>query len=126
MISGIGKIRREAPQGVGLDYMGSWLVLVHPGEPVGRVDPGEAELHPPYGSTGGLGSGHAVGMPYYRRKRIAGGTYFFTVNLRDRRSRSGLLEYAQQMAAHESAPTTKLYDRRHDQVTRDQVERIAL
>ena len=28
----------------------------------------------------------------------------------------GLLEYAQQMAAHESARTTKLYDRRNDQV----------
>ena len=34
----------------------------------------------------------------------------------------GLLEYAQQMAAHESARTTKLYDRRNDQVTLDQVE----
>jgi integrase/recombinase XerD len=31
-----------------------------------------------------------------------------------------------QMAAHESARTTKLYDRRNDQVTLDQVERIVL
>src|SRR5208337_1348741 len=38
----------------------------------------------------------------------------------------GLLEYAQQMAAHESARTTKLYDRRNDLVTLDQVERIVL
>ena len=38
----------------------------------------------------------------------------------------GLLEYAQQMAAHESSSTTKLYDRRNDQVTLDQVERIIL
>jgi site-specific recombinase XerD len=38
----------------------------------------------------------------------------------------GLLEYAQQMAAHESARTTKLYDRRNDKVTLDQVERIVL
>jgi site-specific recombinase XerD len=38
----------------------------------------------------------------------------------------GLLEYAQQMAAHQSARTTKLYDRRNDQVTLDQVERIVL
>jgi site-specific recombinase XerD len=38
----------------------------------------------------------------------------------------GLLEYAQQMAAHESARTTKLYDRRNDQVTLDQVEHIVL
>ena len=36
------------------------------------------------------------------------------------------LEYAQQMAAHESARTTKLYDRRNDQVTLDQVEQIVL
>jgi site-specific recombinase XerD len=38
----------------------------------------------------------------------------------------GLLEYAQQMAAHESTRTTKLYGRRNDQVTLDQVERIVL
>jgi hypothetical protein len=30
------------------------------------------------------------------------------------------------MAAHESARTTKLYDRRSDHVTVDQVERIVL
>jgi len=34
--------------------------------------------------------------------------------------------HAQQMAAHESAQTTKLYDRRNDLVTLDQVERIVL
>jgi hypothetical protein len=38
----------------------------------------------------------------------------------------GLPEYAQQMAAHERARTTKHYDRRNDQVTLDQVERIVL
>ena len=38
----------------------------------------------------------------------------------------GPLEYAQQMAAHESARTTKLYDRRNDKVTLDEVERIVL
>lgn len=38
----------------------------------------------------------------------------------------GLLEHAQQMAAHESARTTKLYDRRNDEVTLDEVERIVL
>jgi hypothetical protein len=35
----------------------------------------------------------------------------------------GLLEYAQQIAGHESARTTKLYDRRNPL---DQVERIVL
>jgi hypothetical protein len=38
----------------------------------------------------------------------------------------GLLEYAQQTAAPESARTTKLYDRQHDQVTLDQVALIVL
>jgi site-specific recombinase XerD len=36
----------------------------------------------------------------------------------------GLLEHAQQMAAHESARTTKLYDRRSDKITLDEVEKI--
>jgi site-specific recombinase XerD len=38
----------------------------------------------------------------------------------------GLLEHAQQMAAHESARTTKLYDRRSDKITLDEVEKILL
>lgn len=38
----------------------------------------------------------------------------------------GLLEHAQQMAAHESARTTKLYDRRNDKITLDEVEKIIL
>jgi hypothetical protein len=36
------------------------------------------------------------------------------------------LEHAQQMAAHESARTTKLYYRRNDKVTLDEVEKIML
>jgi integrase/recombinase XerD len=40
--------------------------------------------------------------------------------------RGGLLEHAQKMAAHASAKTTKLYDRRDDQVMLDEVERIVL
>src|SRR5207248_3148931 len=35
------------------------------------------------------GARHPSGMPNYRRSRVPGATYFFTVNLRDRRS--GLL-----------------------------------
>ncbi len=38
----------------------------------------------------------------------------------------GTLEKAQQIAAHESARTTKLYDRSSDQITLDEVERIAI
>jgi hypothetical protein len=36
------------------------------------------------------------------------------------------LEKAQQMAAHASPRTTKLYDRTNDQVTLDEVEKIRL
>jgi integrase len=35
----------------------------------------------------------------------------------------GKLEIAQQMAAHKSARTTGLYDRRNDEVSLDEVER---
>ena len=38
----------------------------------------------------------------------------------------GRLEIAQQMAGHESARTTGLYDRRGDDISRDEVERIAI
>jgi integrase/recombinase XerD len=38
----------------------------------------------------------------------------------------GKLEIAQQMAAHESARTTGLYDRRDDEVSLDEVERIGI
>jgi hypothetical protein len=39
---------------------------------------------------------------------------------------AGTLEKAQQMAAHSSARTSKLYDRRSDEVTLDEIERIAI
>jgi integrase len=38
----------------------------------------------------------------------------------------GTLEHAQQIAAHESPRTTKLYDRTRDQVSRDEIERIEI
>jgi len=38
----------------------------------------------------------------------------------------GTLENAQAMAAHEGPRTTKLYDQTGDQITLDEVERIAL
>ena len=38
----------------------------------------------------------------------------------------GTIEKAQQIAAHESPKTTKLYDRTSDQITLDEVERILI
>jgi len=38
----------------------------------------------------------------------------------------GTLEHAQQIAAHESPRTNKLYDRTNDQITLDEIERIAI
>jgi integrase len=38
----------------------------------------------------------------------------------------GTIEHAQQIACHESPKTTKLYDRTSDQITLDEVERIAI
>ncbi len=50
---------------------------------------------------------------------------------RDRHNRAylsngGALEHAQEMAAHESPRTTKLYDRTKERLTQDEVERIRL
>ncbi|MGL6097499.1 MAG: tyrosine-type recombinase/integrase, partial [Fimbriiglobus sp.] len=41
-------------------------------------------------------------------------------------SNGGTLEKAQQLANHESARTTKLYDRRDDKLSLDEVERITI
>jgi hypothetical protein len=38
----------------------------------------------------------------------------------------GTLEAAQHIANHESPRTTKLYDRRQDEISLDEVERIAI
>lgn len=38
----------------------------------------------------------------------------------------GTLEKAQQIAVHESARTTKLYDRTNDDVSLDEIERIVI
>ncbi len=38
----------------------------------------------------------------------------------------GKLETAQQIANHESPRTTKLYDRRQDEISLDEVERIVI
>lgn len=51
--------------------------------------------------------------------RATGLTAFYLKN-------GGKLEIAQQIAAHESSRTTGLYDRRDDDVSLDEVERISI
>jgi hypothetical protein len=41
-------------------------------------------------------------------------------------SNGGALEHARSMAAHESPRSTKLYDRRGDEITLDEVERVGV
>jgi hypothetical protein len=52
-------------------------------------------------------------------ERIATGITAYLAN-------GGALEHAQEMAAHESPRTTKLYDRTKERLTQDEVERIRL
>lgn len=61
------------------------------------------------------GIGTAVGCHTFRATGITN----YLVN-------GGTLEKAQQLANHESARTTKLYDRRNDKLTLDEVERITI
>ena len=56
----------------------------------------------------------------------AGGHTFRATGITEYLRNGGKLEIAQQMANHESARTTSLYDRRDDQLTLDEVERILI
>lgn len=38
----------------------------------------------------------------------------------------GVIEHAQAIAAHSSPKTTKLYDRRGDEITLDEIERVGI
>jgi site-specific recombinase XerD len=67
-----------------------------------------------------------------RRARAAGiatkiGCHSFrATDITEYLKNGGKLEIAQQMANHESARTTGLYDRRNDQLTLDEVEVIVI
>lgn len=63
----------------------------------------------------GAGIKTLIGYHTFRATRIT--TYL---------QNGGKLEVAQQMAGHESARTTGLYDRRNDTVALDEVERIVI
>lgn len=51
---------------------------------------------------------------------------FWATGIAEYLRNGGRLEVAQQMANHESSRTTGLYDRRNDQVSLDEVERILI
>jgi len=59
-------------------------------------------------------------------KARIGNHTFRATGITDYLKNGGTLEKAQYMAAHESPRTTKLYDRRQDEISLDEVERIAI
>jgi site-specific recombinase XerD len=68
-----------------------------------------------------------------RRRAVAAGIHtpignhtFRATGITAYLSNGGALEHAQEMAAHESPRTTKLYDRRRERLTQDEIERIRL
>jgi site-specific recombinase XerD len=68
-----------------------------------------------------------------RRRAVAAGIHapignhsFRATGITAYLSNGGALEHAQEMAAHESPRTTKLYDRTKERLTQDEVERIRL
>jgi len=66
-----------------------------------------------------------------RRAAVAGKTRignhtFHAIGITAYLKNSGKLEIAQHIANHKSPRTTKLYDRRRDQISLEEVERIAI
>ena len=89
------------------------------------------------GHAGVALSGRAMGQPdawrmIRRRAAVAGITApignhtFRATGITAYLGNGGALEHAQEMAAHESPRTTKLYDRTKERLTQDEVERIRL
>ncbi len=68
-----------------------------------------------------------------RRRAVAVGIYapignhsFRATGITAYLANGGALEHAQEMAAHESPRTTKLYDRTKERLMQDEVERVRL
>ena len=57
---------------------------------------------------------------------LASGLQLSTTGTSAHLTNGGELEKAQRMAAHSSPRTTKLYDRRADKITLDEIERIVI
>jgi site-specific recombinase XerD len=76
---------------------------------------------------------HADAWRMIRRRAAAAGIHapignhsFRATGITAYLTNGGALEHAQEMAAHESPRTTKLYDRTKERLTQDEVERIRL
>ena len=89
------------------------------------------------GHNGTMLSANPMGQPdawrMIRRRAMAAGIAdaigchtFRATGITAYLSNGGALEHAQEMAAHESPRTTKLYDRTKERLTQDEVERIRL
>jgi integrase len=89
------------------------------------------------GHNGSMLSGRAMSQPdawrMIRRRAAAAGIAapigchtFRATGITAYLANGGALEHAQEMAAHESPRTTKLYDRTKERLTQDEVERIRL
>ncbi len=94
-------------------------------------------LFPTVGSRGGTLTNRPMSQAdvyrMVRRRAMAAGIHtqigchtFRATGITEYLRNGGKLEIAQQMANHESARTTGLYDRRNDQVSLDEVERILI
>ena len=103
--------------------------------------PSKGKKTPLFQSTGRGRGGHLTGERLTRgkayemvRRRLqqagiktkAGNHTFRASGITIYLENNGSLEHAQQMAAHESPRTTKLYDRRKDTVALDEVEKIII
>jgi site-specific recombinase XerD len=134
-----GGKRHEMPCHHRLDaYLHDYLEArrIHPGAAQTRLEP-KAWLFPSLEGRSGQLSGRAMSQPdvhrmIRRRAKAAGietsiGCHSFrATGITEYLRNGGKLEMAQQMANHESARTTGLYDRRNDQVSLDEVERILI
>ncbi len=100
-----------------------------------EADPKRPLFRTAAGKTGALPArpmSQVDAYPIIRRRAIAAGIGTKTAATPSARpgspciSRTGWLETAQHLAAHESACTTGLYDRCSDDLSLDEVERIAI
>jgi hypothetical protein len=96
--------------------LAAWITTTNPGaigRPLGHGDaPGRCLAYDP--------------APRHQMKVKIGCHTFRATDITAYLEAGGTLENAQLMAAHESPRTTKLYDRTGDEITLDEVERIAI